>query len=324
MSPKFDTPWVTRWPPSPDTRHASHSRVTTAMPAHWPIPLRPEVLHQMTHPTPFLVCDLETVRERYAHLIAALPGVRCFYAIKCNASTELLSAFAGLGASFEVASWSELQTLQALGVDPAEVLYSNTVKPASHVAESFAAGLWRFAFDSEGELYKLAQHAPGSAVFVRLRVDDSTSLFPLSRKFGAEAQEARALLLLARNLGLRPYGVTFHVGSQCTSASAWRQAIAAVGRLLDRLSGDGITLEMVNLGGGFPARYCEPVPRSTRSPTPSSRPCTSCSPTRPSCWRWSPGATWSPRARCWSAACSAARSAPARTGRTWTSAPTTA
>jgi ornithine decarboxylase len=230
------------------------------LPKHWPAALRPDVLNELRHPTPFLACDLDTVRERYARLIAALPGVRCFYALKCNSSPELLSAFANLAASFEVASCNELRMLQTLGVDPETVLYSNTVKPASHVAESFAAGLWRFAFDSEGELYKLSEHAPGAAVFVRLRVDDSTSLFPLSRKFGAEAQEARALLLLARNLGLRPYGVTFHVGSQCTTTSAWRQAIAAVGRLLNQLAGDGITLEMLNLGGGFPARYVEPVP----------------------------------------------------------------
>jgi ornithine decarboxylase len=230
------------------------------LPAQWPAALQPEVLNQLKHPTPFLACDLETVRERYTHLTTALPGVRCFYALKCNSLPELLAAFAKLGASFEVASYAELQMLQAVGVDPDEVLYSNTVKPASHVAKSFAAGLWRYAFDSEGELYKLAQQAPGSAVYVRLRVDDSTSLFPLSRKFGAEAQEARALLLLARNLGLRPYGVTFHVGSQCTTTSAWRQAIAAVGRLLTQLSGDGIMLEMLNLGGGFPARYVEPVP----------------------------------------------------------------
>jgi ornithine decarboxylase len=230
------------------------------LPASWPHALRPEALNQLHHPTPSLVCDLETVRARYARLTAALPGVACFYAVKCNPSPELLETFTGLGSGFEVASWAELQLLQDLGVDPREVLYSNTVKPASHVAASFAAGLWRYAFDSEGELYKLAQHAPGSAVYVRLRVDDSTSLFPLSRKFGAEAQEARALLLLARNLGLRPYGVTFHVGSQCTTTTAWRQAIAAVGRLLGTLSGDGITLEMLNLGGGFPARYVEGVP----------------------------------------------------------------
>ena len=214
----------------------------------------------MQHPTPFLVCDLDTVREHYARLTAALPGVRCFYALKCNSLPELLAAFADLGASFEVASYAELQMLEDLGVDPREVLYSNTVKPASHVARSSAEGLWRYAFDSEGELYKLAQHAPRVG---GLRAPAGRRLgqpLPLSRKFGAEAQEARALMLLARNLGLRPYGVTFHVGSQCTTTSAWRQAIAAVGRLLTQLSGDGITLEMLNLGGGFPARYVEPVP----------------------------------------------------------------
>ena len=155
-------------------------------------------------------------------------------------------------------------------------------------------------------------------------MDDSTSLFPLSRKFGAEAQEARALLLLARSLGLRPYGVTFHVGSQCTTTTAWRQAIASVGRLLSVLSGDGITLEMLNLGGGFPARYVDDVPSIDQIATPSSRPCTNCSPTGPSCSPSSPGATWWPRARSWSAMCSAGRSEPARTGPTWTSAPTTA
>jgi Pyridoxal-dependent decarboxylase, pyridoxal binding domain len=235
-----------------------HTRLQ--LPASWPRSLRPEALNRMDHPTPFLACDLETARERYAHLTAALPGMRCFYAVKCNCEPELLSAFDQLGSSFEIASCAELQMLQKLGVDPERLLYSNTVKPAAHIAESFAAGLWRYAFDSEGELYKLAQHAPGAAVYVRLRVDDSTSLFPLSRKFGAEAQEARALLLLARSLGLRPYGVTFHVGSQCTTTTAWRQAIAAVGRLLSRLQGDGISLEMLNLGGGFPARYVEGVP----------------------------------------------------------------
>lgn len=196
-------------------------QIRLQLPAYWPRALHPEALNRMDHPTPFLVCDLETVRERYANLTAALPVVSCYYAVKCNPELELLAA---------------------------------------HIAESFSAGLWRYAFDSEGELYKLAQHAPGAAVYVRLRVDDSTSLFPLSRKFGAEAQEARALMLLARSLGLRPYGVTFHVGSQCTTTTAWRQAIAAVGRLLSRLSGDGITLEMLNLGGGFPARYVEDVP----------------------------------------------------------------
>ncbi len=230
------------------------------LPSHWPTALDPRALGSVDHPTPFLACDLGTVEDRYRRFTDLLSGVQCYYALKCNPSLRVLETLAGLGSRFEVASIGELETLAPVGVDPRDVIYSNTVKPNSHIAAAHEAGVWRFAFDSEGELYKLAQHAPGSAVYVRLRVDDSTSVFPLSRKFGAEAHEARALMLLARSLGLRPYGVTFHVGSQCTSPTTWRQAIAAAGRLLTRLADDGVELEMLNLSGGFPARYVERVP----------------------------------------------------------------
>ena len=233
---------------------------TLQLPTSWPAALHPRVLAAMPGPTPFLACDLDTVADRYRSLMAALPAAHCFYAVKCNAAAPVIRTLAALGSSFEVASWGELEALIELGIDPAGVLYSNTVKPASHIAASAEAGLWRFAFDSEGELHKIAKHAPGVAVYVRLRVDDSSSVFPLSRKFGTEASTARDLLLLARELGLTPYGVTFHVGSQCSVPSAWRQAIAAAGRLMTRLAKDGIRLQMLDLGGGLPARYTDDVP----------------------------------------------------------------
>jgi ornithine decarboxylase len=230
------------------------------LPSFWPAALSPARLAALSVDTPFLACDLATVHDRYLSLQDTLPGVRAHYAVKCNPTPEIVKHLAGLGAGFEVASLGELELLTACGVDGREILFSNTIKPARHITKAAAAGVWRFAFDSEIELIKIAKHAPGAAAYVRLRVDDSTSRFPLSRKFGAEAQNARALMLLARDLGLIPYGVTFHVGSQCSSPAAWRSALAAAGRMMSRLSADGIMLEMLDLGGGFPARYVEPVP----------------------------------------------------------------
>lgn len=230
------------------------------VPRHWPSSLHPSTLSRLDLPTPFLACDLSLLRCRLTSFERALPGVRPFYAVKCNSDPEVLRTVADHGAGFEIASVGELAMLRALGVDPEGVLYSNTVKPASHVAGAADAGVWRFAVDSEGELDKIARNAPGSAVYVRVRVDDSSSVFPLSRKFGAEAHHARALLQQAENLGLRPYGLTFHVGSQCASATAWVQAIAGMGRLMRQLKADGIELEMLDIGGGFPARYGERVP----------------------------------------------------------------
>jgi len=231
-----------------------------ALPAQWPAALTPDCLAVIDMPTPYLVTDLDTVAHRLAAFTAALPGVRPFYAMKCNPAPEILATLRDHGAGFEIASLGELRMLERLGVDPAGVLYSNPVKPPAHIAAAHAAGLWRFSFDSANELRKIAEHAPGSAVYLRLLVDDTSSSFPLSRKFGAEVAEAHDLLVLARRLGLRPYGITFHVGSQCGDAGAWRHAIGAAGAIMSGLLTAGIRLEMIDLGGGFPARYVADVP----------------------------------------------------------------
>ena len=235
------------------------ARVKQDVPEFWPGALHPRLLKALGKTTPFMVTDINTVRDRYRRLVGALPGIQPFYAVKCNPSPEVSTVLHEMGASFEVASYPELAALVALGVDADAVLYSNTVKPASHVEAAFEAGLWRFAVDSIGEVEKIAQHAPGSAVYVRLRVDDSSALFPLSRKFGADLGKAHALLREAKRMGLQPYGVTFHVGSQCTNPLAWRAAIGVAADLMTRLSAEDIRLGMVNVGGGFPARYGDAV-----------------------------------------------------------------
>jgi ornithine decarboxylase len=241
-------------------RTAMPGTTAPAVPAHWPAALTPDCLEVIDVPTPYLVTDLDTVAQRHAAFCAALPGIRAFYAMKCNPAPEILTTLAAGGGGFEIASIGELRLLQRLGVDPAEVLYSNPVKPPAHIAAAHAAGLWRFSFDSPNELVKIAENAPGAAVYVRLRVDDSNSVFPLSRKFGTGVDEAFDLMLLALDLGLRPYGITFHVGSQCGNPNAWRQAVATAGRLMTRLSTVDIRIGMLDVGGGFPARYVETVP----------------------------------------------------------------
>ncbi|HEV7861606.1 MAG TPA: type III PLP-dependent enzyme, partial [Acidimicrobiia bacterium] len=233
---------------------------TSPRPRAWPHALAPARLDTLTQPTPFLICDGATIERRYEDLTDLLPGVQLFYAVKSNPMPEIVETLARMGASCEIASIYELDTVTAAGLDPADLLFSNTVKPAAHIAEAYGAGLYRFAFDSEGEVRKLAASAPGASVYLRLRVEDDHSLFPLSRKFGTTAGDAVRLLRLARELGLVPYGITFHVGSQCTDPLAWERAIDRCGAVMAALARDGIQLEMLNLGGGIPARYVTPVP----------------------------------------------------------------
>jgi ornithine decarboxylase len=88
------------------------------LPEHWPDALRPQVLRRIDHETPYFICDLDTIRDRYRRLGTCLPGIECFYALKCNPAMEVLQTLAQLGSSFEIASLGELQILQTLGIEP--------------------------------------------------------------------------------------------------------------------------------------------------------------------------------------------------------------
>lgn len=227
----------------------------------WPASLAAAELDLIEVATPFMALDLATVRDRYHSLVDAFAGrVGVRYAVKCNPDSDVLSVLAAEGSGFEVASAGELDMLLDLGVDPAQVLYSNPVKPPSHVRRTYENGLRRFAVDCHGELRKLAEHAPGSQVFARVRVDDTRSRFPLSSKFGLPIGEVADLMLAARDLGLVPTGLTFHVGSQCADSGAWARAVSTLAPVLEELAAHGIFLDLLDIGGGFPARYSESVP----------------------------------------------------------------
>jgi len=210
--------------------------------------------------TPFLKMDLARVELAYRELRAALPEAAVHYAMKCNPDRRILHTLAAAGASFEIASTQELGELVAVGVRPADVLFSNPVKVPEHVRVAYAAGVWRFAFDSDAEADKIAENAPGAAVYVRLATTPAGSEVPSEGKFGVDAGEAGRLMRRAAANGLRCYGITFHVGSQMTDPRAWQTAIADSARLIHDLLDSGLRITMLDLGGGFPARYDRDVP----------------------------------------------------------------
>jgi ornithine decarboxylase len=210
--------------------------------------------------TPYLTMDLGQVGRAYRELRTALPEAAVHYAMKCNPDRRILRTLADAGASFEIASAGELSELIAVGVRPADVLFSNPVKFPEHVRAAYAAGVWRFAFDSDAELDKIAEHAPGAAAYVRLATAAAGSEVPSEGKFGVDAPTAARLLRRAVTLGLRCHGITFHVGSQMIDPGAWETAIAHSATVIRDLLGYGLRIAMLDLGGGFPARYDHDVP----------------------------------------------------------------
>lgn len=210
--------------------------------------------------TPFLALDLDTVEAKYHELRECFPAASVYYAVKANPATPVVRCLRDLGANFDVASRFELEECLALGIEPRQISYGNTIKKSADIAHAFARGVRRFAFDSEGELRKLALHAPGAAVMCRFQTTGQNAGWPLSKKFGCDLEMAGDLLLMARDLGLHATGVSFHVGSQQTDPTQWRKPLSDAASLFRRLSRENLPLETINMGGGFPVPYEGPVP----------------------------------------------------------------
>ena len=213
---------------------------------------------------PTLVLDTEAVVHQYHALKAGLGRAHIHYAVKANPQREIIETLVNLGSGFDAASRAEIELCLGLGASPDHISFGNTVKRASDIAFAHHAGLTLFAADAEEELEKIAQHAPGARVYIRLIVDASQADWPLSRKFGCARDKAIKLLDMAVSLDLTPIGFSFHVGSQTRRAEMWTTTLDQVAAIWADARAAGHNLTLLNIGGGFPAFYGEEI----EAPTP--------------------------------------------------------
>ncbi|WP_062207745.1 ornithine/lysine decarboxylase [Aureimonas sp. AU12] len=209
---------------------------------------------------PCLVVDLDVVETNFQAFRKALPDSSIYYAVKANPSPEILRLLASLGSSFDCASVAEIEMAMDAGATADRVSFGNTIKKERDVAAAHALGVSLFAVDCVEEVEKIARAAPGARVFCRVLTDGAGAEWPLSRKFGCVPAMATDVLVHAQRLGLVATGVSFHVGSQQCDTEAWDAALADAAKVFADLSEQGITLTLVNMGGGFPTRYLKDVP----------------------------------------------------------------
>lgn len=211
--------------------------------------------------TPFLLLDLGIIKQNYEQLTSNFPFAKIYYAVKANPAPDIITLLRDLGSCFDIASRYELDKVLGLGVDPAKLSFGNTIKKPKDIRYFYEKGVRLFVTDSKSDLQNIAMQAPGSKVYVRILVEASDSAdWPLSRKFGCHPDMAYNLLVEAKHLGLQPVGISFHVGSQQRDIGTWDEAIAKTNYLFRALEEEeGIKLSMINMGGGFPAKYMTPA-----------------------------------------------------------------
>ncbi len=208
-----------------------------------------------TEPADPVFCIRPAAAQKAARwFLDHFPG-EAFYAVKANPSLWLLQTLHAVGVTkFEVASIAEVRLIRSLFAD-AEIAFMHPVKAPEAIAEAYEDhGVRIFSLDSAAELEKIQRQTKSAddlTLCLRHAVPNDAAKISLGRKFGVDGDEAVALLQSMRQAARR-LGVAFHVGSQTMSPAAFVAAIDIVEQTIVKA---GVIVDVLDVGGGFPAAY---------------------------------------------------------------------
>ena len=200
----------------------------------------------------FYVIDLGELTSSLEKWHNLLPMVKPYYAIKCNPNPVILEALASLGINFDCASENEIKTIIEITRDPTRIIFANPCKMSSQIRYARANDVDLMTFDCEEELYKIKLYHPYAKLILRLAVDDSKSVCKFNKKFGCKTDQVNELLVIAKTLKLDVVGFSFHVGSNCSSADTFFEAIRECHNAFGIAHKLDIHPYMIDIGGGFP------------------------------------------------------------------------
>jgi ornithine decarboxylase len=249
----------------------THARLRSAVSplrrrAPLPEPARPLVddVVAVERPSEPLHCLRPAAIEAAARgFVAGFPG-DVLYAVKCNPEPRVLRAvWAGGVRHFDCASPAEVALVRQM-FPKAAIHYMHPVKARAAIRDAWRQyGVRDFVLDSADELRKILEEAAAAGgpmdelgLVVRLALPKGGALYDLSGKFGAPFEETAELLRAARPHAAR-LGLSFHVGSQCMEPASYARALELAGAAIRSA---GVAVEMIDVGGGFPARYPDSDP----------------------------------------------------------------
>jgi ornithine decarboxylase len=210
--------------------------------------------------SPLVMIDCDVVRAQYRALAEALPGVDLHYALKPLPERCVVEVLRDLGSYFDLATSGEVDLVRKAGVDPRRCIHTHPIKRDSDIRDATRYGVRTFVADNPDELGKFVRHRTRCEVILRVAFRNAAAKADLSRKFGCDPESVPALLDLARRLGVKVVGLSFHVGSQSPTPDMHVHAIERCNELIVQARAEGHSLTVLDIGGGFPAVYRSELP----------------------------------------------------------------
>ena len=211
--------------------------------------------------SPLLIIDCERVRLQLRKLKKALPGVDLHYALKPLPHASVVNVVLEQGGFLDLATTGEVQLVKSLGADPERCIHTHPIKRAQDINNALAYGVRTFVADNPDEVRKFAHLGGKAELLLRVSFRSPGAVCDLSRKFGCDPEHLLELARQAQALGVNVRGLSFHVGSQAADSAKHVEAIQACARLMAQARREKLgSLDVLDIGGGFPIDYGKPIP----------------------------------------------------------------
>ena len=208
-----------------------------------------------TYGSPLLVLDQAAVRKQYRSLVNALPGVRMHYALKPLPHSAVVATLKAEGCGFDLATNGEVDVMLENQITPDDCNHTHPIKRDGDIRYALEYGCKVFVFDNPVELDKFIPYQDKAQLLLRVSFPNPETKVDLSKKFGCTPEAALPLLRKAKSMGLNVIGLSFHVGSQVPNARRHVEAITSCNQIIRDAAAEGITLQVLDIGGGFPVNY---------------------------------------------------------------------
>ncbi len=193
-------------------------------------------------------------------------GAKIFFAAKANTALYILDIIKSQKLGTEVVSPGEIFVCLRAGFTPKQLLYNNIARKASDIMYAIKEGVLFYNFEAIDQALVLEQCAKRLCKKIKVFARINPGIFPNthphlstgapSSKFGMEMNQLSEIVKVIKHFKYAEFvGLHSHIGSQILSSTPFVKAVQKVSDLIEYLKSHQITVEYVNLGGGFGVPY---------------------------------------------------------------------
>jgi len=223
--------------------------------------------------TPLYVYSRATLERHFKAFDGAFAGVEHLtcYSVKANSNIAVLRLFGRLGSGVDVVSGGEILRARKAGIAPGRIVYSGVGKTCTEIELALDSDILMFNVESAQELELINRVAAGKGTRARISLRVNPDVDPQTHpyistglkknKFGIGMDDAFDAYVHAAALpGVDVVGIDCHIGSQIIAVGPFVDALARVKAFVQRLHDQGITIRMLDLGGGLGITYDAEIP----------------------------------------------------------------